>query len=352
MKTWPDVSIVIPTWRGQALLAEFLPSVVAAANYYETEHLAKVEIIIVDDASNDNSVAWLHQHYPAITVVARQENGGFACAANSGFAAAKYPIVLLLNNDIRIELAAIAPLVRHFTNDQLFAVSCKAYRLDSDLFDGAGKLAYFQKGHWHIFLNYDVLPTKQPNPLIPCYNFVASGGYAAFDRAKLQQLGGFCELLSPYYWEDVDLCYRAWKRGWQIYYEPTSIVHHKSSATIGKQVPAPRVRLVAERNRLLMHWINLHDKRWLLSHIGWVTLKLLAAIITFDLIYVRAVGRAIWLLPQVRTLHNQERALIKFSDRQLAKLFNQLTKNDWVVVIRNPQDYYDYVALKRQLEQH
>ncbi len=345
-----DVSIVIPNWNGRALLAEFLPSVIAAANYYRARSDARVEIIIVDDASADDSVSWLKEHYSQqVTVVARPENGGFSRAANSGFAVAQYPIIFLLNNDIRVEEAAIAPLAAHFHNEELFAVCCKAYRLGSDLFDGAGKLGCFQKGHWRIFLSYDILPTRLPGRRPPFHSFVASGGYSAFDAEKLKQLGGFCELLSPFYWEDADLCYRAWKRGWTIDYEPDSVVHHKSSATIGKSFRSRQVQIIAERNRLLMHWMNLHDRLWLMAHFCWLALKLLGALFTLDIALWRAFFAALGLLPAAWKIRNEERQQVKRSDREIAALFQSIAASDWAVVIRNQQEYYQYVELKRQL---
>jgi GT2 family glycosyltransferase len=345
----PDVSIVIPTWNGQKLLAEFLPSVIAAARYYEQQTATATEIIVVDDASQDETVQWLAATYPAIKVVARPHNGGFSTAVNSGFAAAQYPIIFLINNDIRVTETALVPLAKYFAQPDTFAVGCKAYRLHSDLFDGAGKLGLFYKGHWHSFTNYDILPTRlstnQDNKLL---SFVASGGYAAFDREKLRQLGGFCELFSPFYWEDADLCYRAWKRGWQIYYEPTSIVYHQSSATI-KKFRSSTVARIAERNRLLMHWINLHDRRWLAAHCGWVLLKLIAAILAFNRPFIGAFLDACRRLPQVRQLRQQERHAMKRSDREIHRCFQELQAATWLVVIHNPADYYRYVQLKESL---
>ncbi len=307
-----------------------------------------MEILIVNDASSDDSVSWLQATYPEqLEIVARKKNGGFATAVNSGFAAARYEVLLLLNNDIKMEVDAIAPLVAHFQDQQVFAVGCKAYRLGSDLFDGAGKLARFYKGYWHIFLSYDVL-AKLPRQ--PCYSFVVSGGYAAFDAAKVKQLGGFCELFAPFYWEDAELCYRAWKRGWTIHYEPSSVVHHQTSATIGRRFSSRRIEVVAERNRLLMHWINLHDPLWLISHLCWLSLKLVAAALSFKLVTWQAFFAALARLPLVMPLRKQERRASLRSDREIVALFKHLSQSPEVVVIRNPQDYYQYLALKRQLE--
>jgi GT2 family glycosyltransferase len=340
------VSVVIPNWNGRPLLAEFLPSVIAAAKYYQTRSGAETEIIIVDDSSTDDSVAWLSQRYgPALRVIAREQNGGFARAANTGFAAARFPTVLLLNNDIKIELDAIAPLVAHFGQERVFAVCCKAYRLGTDLFDGAGKLGRFERGYWRVFLSYDILPSRLPAHTQPFYSFVASGGYAAFDRTKLQDLGGFCEMLSPFYWEDVDLCYRAWKRGWTIHYEPTSVVYHKSSATIGQKFKPRHIQVVAERNRLLMHWMNLHDSRWLAMHLVWLAIKLSGAAFSLDGVMWSAFLGALARLPGALRVRRRERARSVRSDREIDALFAQLASSEWAMVIRNVQDYYKYVEL-------
>lgn len=352
MKNNLSVSIVIPNWNGRGLLAEFLPSVISAAEHYRKESGCAVEVVIVDDASTDDSVAWLQETYSnKVEIVRCLTNGGFSKAANSGFREAQYPIILLLNNDIKVEVDVIAPLVTHFKDQEVFAVGCKAYRLGTDLFDGAGKLGLFQKGHWRVFINYDVLPTLLTENNNHFYSFVASGGYVAFDAAKLHKLGGFCELLSPFYWEDVDICYRAWKRGWTVEYEPKSIVHHKTSSTIGKKFKSKEVEIIAERNRLLLHWINLHDPVWFLLHIFWLVMKLLGGAFSLKLVMWAAFFEALKRLPEVRRLRDREKRAAKCSDREIEKVFTELTASKWAVPIRNNQDYYQYVELKKRLEE-
>jgi GT2 family glycosyltransferase len=348
MTDFQDVSIVIPNWNGQELLAEYLPSVLQAANFYQETYKTQVEVIVTDDFSQDNSINWLQETYPTqVKIVKGTSHSGFAITVNRGFFAAQYPVIFLLNNDIKVQEDAIAPLVKHFSKEA-FAVCCKAYRLNSDLFDGAGKIGSFHKGHWHIFVNYDIFPTKLPDKNETFYSFIASGGYSAFDRAKLLELGGFCELLSPFYWEDAELCYRAWKRGWNIHYEPNSIVYHRSSATIGKRFPPRQVQIVAERNRLLMHWINLHDNIWFISHWCWIFLKLIQSVIKVDFIYWQVVWAALKLLPQTLELRKKEKLASRRSDREITEIFSEQSRKDWVMVINDPKDYYQYVELKKQ----
>jgi GT2 family glycosyltransferase len=348
------VSVIIPTWNGRGLLAEFLPSVLAAINEYRDRHGAQVELLIVDDASTDDTRAWLQATYgehPALRVVELSENVGFLRAVNRGFAAARFPTVFLLNNDVRVAPGAIAPLARHFDDEQVFAVCSKAYRLGTDFLDGAGKLGLFERGFWRVFLNYDILPTRLPEAPSPFDSFFASGGYVAYDAKKLAALGGFCELLAPNYWEDVEICYRAWKRGWTVAYEPASVVYHVSSATLG-DARQPRVRLITERNRLLMTWINLHDRAWLAAHLFWLGMKLLAAVVTLDGVYWRAFWQALGALRAVRPMRRKELAAARRTDRELAAIFTDLAASPWVSVMRNVRDYDRYLKLRSELETH
>ena len=349
-----SVSVIIPTWNGRGLLAEFLPSVLAAIGEYRDRHGADVELLIVDDASTDDSRQWLAATYGGhafLRVLELPQNVGFLRAVNRGFSEARHSVVFLLNNDVRVTADAIAPLVRHFDDEQVFAVCSKAYRLGTDFLDGAGKLGLFERGFWRVFLNYDILPTRLPASPPRFHSFFASGGYVAYDAAKLAALGGFCELLAPNYWEDVEVCYRAWKRGWTVEYEPASVVHHLSSATLG-DARQRRVRLVTERNRLLMTWINLHDRGWLAAHLAWLGLKLLGATASLDRVYWQSFWQAAKRLGPVRQARRRERAAAVRSDRDIATIFDGIARSEWASVMRNVKDYARYLELRRELETH
>ena len=85
------------------------------------------------------------------------------------------------------------------------------------------------------------------------------GGSCAFDRRKFLELGGFDELLAPFYLEDTDIGYMAWKRGWKVLYQPRSVVYHEHRGTIGKRFSAAQIDLVLKKNFALFCWKNIHE---------------------------------------------------------------------------------------------
>ena len=100
--------------------------------------------------------------------------------------------------------------------------------------------------------------------LFPC--FYGGGGSCAFDRQKFLELGGFDELLAPFYLEDTDLGYMAWKRGWKVLYQPRSVVYHEHRGTIGKRFREEQIQAVLKKNFVLFCWKNIHEWRRLPAH--------------------------------------------------------------------------------------
>ena len=175
----------------------------------------------------------------------------------------------------------------------------------------------------------------------------AGGGSAMFDREKFLAMGGFEPLLSPFYWEDVELSYRAWKRGFTVLYEPRSIAHHRVSSTIGK-LERSHVRLIEQRNRIAYHWIHLHDTGLLVSHIAWVTLLALTAPLRFKPVFLYAVIAALRMWPQLRQRRHEEKHLVQRSDRDLFKLFAGFEKLGNVHVYANDAELAQVNAQAKQ----
>jgi GT2 family glycosyltransferase/glycosyltransferase involved in cell wall biosynthesis len=258
--TRPDTraaSLVIPNWNGKDLLERFLPSWIAAMAGCPGN-----EIVIVDNGSGDGSAEWIAANYPEVRVVSLAENLGFGGGANAGFRAAKNDIVVLLNSDMRVEPDFLAPLLAGFTDETIFAVSCQIFlgdrskrREETGLTEG-----WWQDGGLRVGHRED--PAVEC--LFPC--FYGGGGSCAFDRRKFFELGGFDELLAPFYLEDTDLGFLAWKRGWKVMYQPASVVHHEHRGTIGKRFSADYIEAILRKNFLLFCWKNIHGWGRLAPH--------------------------------------------------------------------------------------
>lgn len=250
-------SIVIPNWNGRDLLEKYIPSIIEA-----TKHNPANEIIVVDNASADGSAEFLKKTHPQVRVLELDQNYGFGGGSNRGFEAAKNDIVVLLNSDMRVDANFLAPLLEGFHNENVFAVSCQIFFSDpAKLREETGLTqAWWENGGLRVRHRID----ERVQSAFPC--FYGGGGSCAFDRRKFAELGGFDELLKPFYLEDTDLGYLAWKRGWTVYYEPRSIVWHEHRGTIGKKFSQEYIQSILKKNFLLFCWKNIHEWPRLASH--------------------------------------------------------------------------------------
>jgi GT2 family glycosyltransferase/glycosyltransferase involved in cell wall biosynthesis len=304
-----SASIVIPNWNGRDLLEKYLPSVVASlANYPESE------IIVVDNGSGDGSVEFVWDHYPDVRLLALEKNLGFGGGSNAGFKAARNDIVVLLNSDMRVDPGFLAPLLDGFTDEKVFAVSCQIFmsdklkaRQETGLTEGWWLQGALRVGH---------RTDPKVNELFPC--FYGGGGSCAFDRKKFFELGGFDHLLRPFYLEDTDLGYLAWKRGWKVLYQPASIVYHEHRGTIGKRFSDAYIQVVLKKNFLLFTWKNIHDWGLLASHFFFTWASAMLSWLFGDSperSSFEGVARATLQLPSAFKARVRARSLARISDR-------------------------------------
>jgi len=302
-------SIIIPNYNGKDLLSECLPSVVQAVDV-KVGH----EIIVVDDGSTDGSTEFIKLNFPMVTVLQLDSNQGFGAACNQGVEKSKNPLVVLLNTDIQVKRDFLAPLTESFQSHEVFAVSAKVYwwnRNDSYVERTVGS---FKRGILQIS---SVPVTNDEKKNGPCPALYAGGGMAAFDRDKFLALGGFDGLFDPFYGEDLDLSYRAWKKGWKVLYEPRSVMYHKHAATIKKVSSSLKIKVIKNRNMFLFIWKNITIFRFLLIHLIWLPIHLL--VWTFTLRPTATLG-FIWALTKlgkvvgIRMMENRKKAILTDSE--------------------------------------
>ena len=250
-------SVVIPNWNGRDLLEKYLPSVMAGLAGNRDN-----EVIVVDNGSSDGSAEFIRQQYPDVKLVVLERNLGFGGGSNAGVRAAVNDIVVLLNSDMRVEPGFLAPLLSGFSDPQVFAVSCQIQftdpakrREETGLTQG-----WWEEGGLRVRHRVD----EEIRDLYPC--FYGGGGSCAFDRRKFLELGGFDRVLEPFYLEDTDLGYQAWKRGWKVLYQPRSVVYHEHRGTIGKRFTEEQIQAVLHKNFILFAWKNIHEWRRLWPH--------------------------------------------------------------------------------------
>ncbi|MCD6225484.1 glycosyltransferase family 2 protein [bacterium] len=240
------ISVVIPNWNGERLLRKNIPLILRA--------LPKgTEVIIVDDGSTDGSREYLEKLKKSkrLKVILNKQNRGFIYSCNRGVKEAKGDFIILLNNDVIPQKGFLKPALKHFENPKVFAVSFNEQQF------GWAKI-WWRGG----FIHHGV--GGRPNK--PHISAWASGGSAVYRKSIWEELGGFDPLYHPFYWEDFDLGYRAWKAGYKIIWEPKAIVEHRHESTISK-LDKEYVTIIKERNQLLFIWKNIEVKWWRIANL-------------------------------------------------------------------------------------
>lgn len=219
----PLMSVVIPNWNG----LRFLPTCLEALAH---QTYPSLEVIVVDNASEDGSQAYIREQHPDVRLIPLPENRGFTGACNAGMQAAAGQVVALLNNDTEVDPGWAAGVMDAFArHDEVGIVASKML-----LFD--------RRDHIHTAGDFFTLDGRAGNRGVwqrdegqfdsEEYVFGACGGSSAYRRAMLDKIG----LLDDDFFfslEDVDIAWRAQLAGWRVLYTPAAIVYHHLSATGG-----------------------------------------------------------------------------------------------------------------------
>lgn len=262
----PDLSrasIVVLNWEGRHLLEEFLPSVVEAVKHDGRDH----EIMVVDNGSCDGSVDFLRSHFPSVRVIPLDRNRRFTGGNNAGVAAATNDIVVFLNNDMQVDLDFLKPLLDGFKDETVFAVSCQVFfqdktrrREETGNTKARWRLGFIEPYHGEVpetrAAGQNYLPI-----------FWGGGGSCAVDRSKFLAMGGLDTLYDPFYLEDTDLSYQAWKRGWKSVLAVDSVVVHKHRGTNKQKFGDNFVDNTIRKNQYLFIWKNITFFPWTLTHL-------------------------------------------------------------------------------------
>lgn len=235
----PLVSLIVLNWNGRQHLAYCLPSLLA------TDY-SPYEIIVVDNASTDDSVTFVHENFPNVQVIVNERNLGFSAGMNIGLRAARGDIVVLLNNDIYVRPDWLHALIRPIvTNESVGIVGCKLLFPDEQTIQHAGATLTYPTAYSQHY-GYQEMDRGQCDQVREV-DYV-TGAAMAIARRVLVDVGFLDEGFSPFYFEEADFCRRAKAAGYQVLYVPDAVAIHHEGASLSQ---VQGVRLYAfHKNRL------------------------------------------------------------------------------------------------------
>jgi len=238
-----SVDLAILNYKGRKHLEHLLPTALAEAGRY----IGTCRVVVVDNQSGKEEEVWVRENFPEVVFWAAPRND-FLFSYNDFARASEAEIVLLLNNDLKLKPEFIAPLVRHFEDNDVFAVGATSRDWDDQEYTCGP--SHLTRAHGSYRWVYD----RSSQHLQ--HTFFTSGGFMAVDRMKFLELGGFDPMYRPAYCEDVDLCFRAWRRGWCCVFEPLSVAIHRETGS-WDGAGARRLSRMLLRNSLLFQWSSL-----------------------------------------------------------------------------------------------
>ncbi|MBI2617157.1 glycosyltransferase family 2 protein [Candidatus Gottesmanbacteria bacterium] len=302
MKT---ISIVIPNYNGEKLLESHLPNVL--------KYSQSAEIIVVDDASTDGSIFLLEKKFPQVHLIKHQQNLGFPMTVNDGFQAASGDFIFLLNSDAYFQNEILEKLSRHFDDPSLFGVGClQKTNIGDEIVEEGSGIGFFEKGFF-LHRKGDVRSNK---------TLWVFGGAGMFRKNIWTKLGGLCPLYSPFYWEDVDISYRALKSGFSIRFDPECVIFHDQNKSIIRTVYSPfQVNCIVYRNQYLFVWLNISNRKLLFEHILFLPIHLLKSLMRRNRAHLAGFIEAIKKLPEVVESRKLLSKLWKIDDQKILEIF-------------------------------
>ncbi len=309
-----SISIIIPNYNGAEILPQNLPLVIKVAEKYQAG------IIIVDDKSKDNSVEILKRDFPQIKLIEKEKNEGFSSTVNLGVKNAQTELVCLLNSDVILTENCLDPLFAHFDDPLTAGVAMMDISDNEDerfgSLHGRGKFI-FHKGfllHWQL---------GDKTELKSGITGWVSCGSGMFSRKIWNELGGLDELLNPFYFEDVDYGYRAWKCGFKMYFESRSQVQHiHKKGAIKSNYDEKRIKTISYRNQTQFTWKNLSDVDLKLRHYLNLPLNLASAYKNHDQAFLDGFRQAWARRNEIMLKHQELQSKCKLTDHQVIGMFS------------------------------
>lgn len=231
-----DLSVIIVSYNTKELLADCLGSIAAA------EKPQTIEIIVVDNASSDQTVDYVRKKFPEVKLIANKKNVGFSKANNQALKKAKGKYILILNPDTKIMSNTLDLLLKFMQNHKDVAVATCRVELPNGQLDKDCRRHF--PTPWRAFTHFSNLSTVFSKSKIfdqyqmgyisesTLHEIDSCVGAFMFVRSQAIKKVGLLDEDFFFYGEDLDWCYRAKLAGYKIVYTPiTKIIHYKGAAS-------------------------------------------------------------------------------------------------------------------------
>lgn len=283
----PLVSIITVNYNTTSVTIELLKSL-------QQITYTNVEIIVIDNASQENCDA-INTHFPAIKFLKNTVNEGFAGGNNRGIEIAKGEIIFLINNDTEVKSDFLEPVVELFNqNSKIGIISSKLIYFDcKDTIQYAGGNPINSLTSRGTFIGTGEKDINQyPNAY---KTYLAHGAAMAIHRKVINTIGLLPEMYFLYY-EELDFSVHALRAGFEIWFQPLSVVYHKESMSVGK-LSGLKV-YYRNRSRLLFIRRNIFGFKGLVSKLFYIFIAAPFGIIKFILSgkinYAKMILKGIW----------------------------------------------------------
>ena len=249
------IAFVLLNWNGQKLLEQFLPALV--------QYSPEATIYLADNASTDDSVAFVKGSFPTIQIIENSSNLGFAGGYNMALKSIDADILALVNTDVEVTKNWLIPIIETFKSETKTAIiqpKIKDFK-NPEFFEYAGAAGGFIDQFGYPFCRgriFDSLEKDVAQYEDDCEIFWASGACFFIRNSVYKELGGFDADFFAHQ-EEIDLCWRAKNRGYTIKYNSKSIVYHIGGATLNQG--NPRKTFLNFRNSLFTLTKNLPQKK-------------------------------------------------------------------------------------------
>jgi len=307
-----NISVIIPNYNGEKILGKNLPKVIKVLSEYKE---GSIDLIIPDDNSSDNSLVLLNKFKEEnknknlkIKILGSSENKGFSSNVNKGVESASGDLLVLLNTDVIPAKGFLEPIIPHFNDEKVFGVGCMDESIENDkkILRGRGR------GEWKKgFLMHSRAEIDGKETLW------VSGGSGVFRKSIWDSLGGLDSLYDPFYWEDIDLSYRARKSRFKTLFENKSIVRHEhEKGAIKSKYSAEDVKKIAYRNQFIFTWKN-SDLSTLIISLIWLPYHLLNAVRSGDKNFIKGFILALKMLKNIMEKRGIAKKQFIYTDKKV-----------------------------------